>query len=922
VKNSIINIDVSSKFENGVLGKLDLIANNATMSEKVEDLANKLQSIKKNVRSPLAKETLDNLIEYGEKFGNRDVLFLDVSKGVITKTPSNIATSVEGKSRMQIASFLFGYLQILKPTKNGQRLALQRHIANALERSRTPNEFATNVYKYPDLSPDSRSILKSLINNNNKILRAKNEQEKKLALQKAQEEQQKLLEKQRVIQEEIDNFKTPNIHELNAVSSLSEDNRFASFSQLITDIKKQRATPVQIEQYVKAKHNIKPDVLEKSILKLKYPINSNAVEKLENLIKYDKAKVDEIINENEYKALIYNLKKDKLPNTTADMENRYKDKFYKLNKLYDEIKSSNKGLDGDVKIDFDALNKFAEPLEKSDSILKVVNDFKNPIKTPIGELKINMDYMLNKALERDNKARLEVIGYIKPTLQRPAYIINVDNKLHFIKPFIDEKDNTKKFLSVIPNRNNDVIMITSTIIQDRDIKRIINNGEVIKDFIKLEAGSTKLAPVPARADLNSPKASNSIDKSMKENIPSQSLKNTEDLEAKKLSNNTDNISYEEALKKGLIPFANKDTLGGGFFGGSEALYNQRDWNNDGVFDEQDIAIGVIGGVIGFKALAKIFPSWFKETNVSNTINSNRLNKEKKNISKVAFGKKPSTIIRTYDKDSLDKFITDSTKQNNNIEFEKGGFNEYTKKGVGFEKIAIRHMQDGSDGYISLDELTKIGKVIRDGEFKLKNNGLREYTYFDKDIRYKAIVGDKSNNERVVSFYSNRRGKGHDARILFGNPPKDTNTGLGHDAKHYTLSTNTDGIIITYKPKTTFKQWLLDLKKQSKEIKEDLNSLKSEDKDTKIGAFVGSKVNEQSTIEEFKEHIKDLKELATKEELKHLVKQSWNGVKHIANNSKEVAKKLNTGVNRNIATKEALKQNNQNIKRSERRYKNR
>ncbi len=38
VKNSIINIDLSNKFENGVLGKIDLIPNNASMSEKFEDL--------------------------------------------------------------------------------------------------------------------------------------------------------------------------------------------------------------------------------------------------------------------------------------------------------------------------------------------------------------------------------------------------------------------------------------------------------------------------------------------------------------------------------------------------------------------------------------------------------------------------------------------------------------------------------------------------------------------------------------------------------------------------------------------------------------------------------------------------------------------------------------------------------------------
>jgi len=81
-------------------------------------------------------------------------------------------------------------------------------------------------------------------------------------------------------------------------------------------------------------------------------------------------------------------------------------------------------------------------------------------------------------------------------------------------------------------------------------------------------------------------------------------------------------------------------------------------------------------------------------------------------------------------------------------------------------------------------------------------------------------------------------------------------------------------------------------------------------------------SEQSTRKDFKEHAKDLKNLATKEKLKHLVKQSLNGIKHIANNSKENIKKLNSGINRNIAIKEILKQNNQSIKRNERRYKNR
>jgi len=273
---------------------------------------------------------------------------------------------------------------------------------------------------------------------------------------------------------------------------------------------------------------------------------------------------------------------------------------------------------------------------------------------------------------------------------------------------------------------------------------------------------------------------------------------------------------------------------------------------------------------------------------------------------------------------LDKFITDNTKPKHNIEFEKGGFNNRTKKGVGFEKIAIRHMQDGSDGYISLSELTKIGEVIRNGELSINNNK-RVYSLYKDNIRFRAITGENKDTKKVITFYSDRV----------------NSTGLGHAAQDYNSATSTNGIIITYKPKTTFKQWLLDLKEQSKEIKEDLKNLKSEDKDIKIGAFVGSKVNEKGSfkdiatkrvikeLQEFKEHITDLKNLANKEEIKHLGKISLDGIKTLAKNSKETfsqrvqgtRKKLNTSINRNIATKEILKQNNQNIKRSERRYKN-
>jgi hypothetical protein len=296
-----------------------------------EDLGKQLSSIKHNIRSELGKETIDNLITYAEKFGNRDVVFLDAAKGIVTKKPTSIATTVEGKSRMMIAGAIFDYLQALKPTKTGQRLALQRHIGKALEKTRTPNEFATKLYEYPDLTDDSRIILKSMIKNNNKILAAKNDKDAERLLIEAQEKNQKLIESQERLKEEIENFKTPDVYESRVVSRFADDNKFASFAQLVTRIQKGTATQPDIEQYIKLKNSINPDILEKNILKEKYPENAFSIHKLNDLKSFANEKVNEIISDNEFKALIYNLDKhNKLPNTTQEIENKYREKFYQL----------------------------------------------------------------------------------------------------------------------------------------------------------------------------------------------------------------------------------------------------------------------------------------------------------------------------------------------------------------------------------------------------------------------------------------------------------------------------------------------------------------------------------------------------------------------------------------------------------------
>ena len=286
------------------------------------------------------KGEMKNLCSYADKFGNKDLLYLDMAKGIATKPKHNIATTIEGKVKMETASMVFQFIQSLKPGDDAKRLALQRHIGKALEKTRTPNEFATKLYEYPDLTDDSRNILKSMIKNNNKILAAKNDKEAERLLIEAQEKNQKLINDQEALKEEIENFKTPDIYESRVVSRFADDNKFASFAQLVTRIQKETATQPDIEQYIKLKNSINPDILEKNILKEKYPENAFSIHKLNDLKSFANEKVNEIISEDEFKALIYNLDKhNKLPNTTQEIENKYREKFYQLHKLYEEEKA-------------------------------------------------------------------------------------------------------------------------------------------------------------------------------------------------------------------------------------------------------------------------------------------------------------------------------------------------------------------------------------------------------------------------------------------------------------------------------------------------------------------------------------------------------------------------------------------------------
>lgn len=70
VKTSVMNIDVSSKFEDGISGRLDVIPNNATKSELVEDLPTMSRTL------GTIENSLDNVLSYVKN--DYDFIFIDL----------------------------------------------------------------------------------------------------------------------------------------------------------------------------------------------------------------------------------------------------------------------------------------------------------------------------------------------------------------------------------------------------------------------------------------------------------------------------------------------------------------------------------------------------------------------------------------------------------------------------------------------------------------------------------------------------------------------------------------------------------------------------------------------------------------------------------------------------------------------------
>ncbi|EAK5390388.1 hypothetical protein B2J46_08270, partial [Campylobacter upsaliensis] len=145
------------------------------------------------------------------------------------------------------------------------------------------------------------------------------------------------------------------------------------------------------------------------------------------------------------------------------------------------------------------------------------------------------------------------------------------------------------------------------------------------------------------------------------------------------------------------------------------------------------------------------------------------NKEKRGIYNVSFNEKNSTPINA-ELEAIENAIIDYV-----VHYVKGWHNERRDKGRGAEHIKL-HLEKGSEGEITLEELLNLGNSIREylkifKEPYKDSNDARVYEWENNesvrfrivtDTNYKLIKGEGHSNtplspsdEIIITFYSDR-----------------------------------------------------------------------------------------------------------------------------------------------------------------------
>ena len=141
-----------------------------------------------------------------------------------------------------------------------------------------------------------------------------------------------------------------------------------------------------------------------------------------------------------------------------------------------------------------AVRKEAEPfIEKEYSLENFKAEFPNgKVDTPIGEVSIE-SRQFNKL---KFKGRENFLGLIKPTLERPAFVVDFEDTTFFFKPFRD-KDGVIKFASAIKERDGGLDVVSNYPMKNRKFELITREGKV-----RYVQGSAAKSPIEHSLDNN------------------------------------------------------------------------------------------------------------------------------------------------------------------------------------------------------------------------------------------------------------------------------------------------------------------------------------------------------------------------------------------------------------------------------------
>lgn len=184
---------------------------------------------------------------------------------------------------------------------------------------------------------------------------------------------------------------------------------------------------------------------------------------------------------------------------------------------------------------------------------------------------------------------------------------------------------------------------------------------------------------------------------------------------------------------GILYSNGGQTVAGGFGGGAESEFSQRDNNNDGKHDYKDTVIGALIGAVGISAARKILPSAFRDKNIdSNTIG-------------MFVGKNPTDTVRIENqgkyKIPLSQDVQDLSKiKTNELNFKE--FNnpnaKHQEQGIVDSKSLKRHI----DKILQNPNIYAKGTQKDSSLVALRKNGTDD------------IVVANSNNGNVISGFKN------------------------------------------------------------------------------------------------------------------------------------------------------------------------